>query len=828
MLREAPEAEHSATATFPPPPTTSIAGPSWMSGGEPVSVSLPGMEEKFLGSLVSFRTDTGALTWKPRDSDGERTLPLLAVKMVQVMVEGEYDGGTKSMEGVVELARGGDAAEARGRQDDGPSVREFEVVFNDGDSLSGRTVGFRRDRHGLYLFPLLDDERYYCAFVPHAVVERHNVGPNGGEAPAGEAGEQAEHVAPSEGGEPARETPGDGGTKASGEAGITREATTASELEKALARQKSDLRQVPLGGLLVDDGVISGEQLEQALELQRTRQGTPLGEVLIEMELLARSDLHRVLARKLGIPSVDLRRFCVDPDVLRLVPQELMRRHHVLPLCTFNGRLVLATDNPLDWAPMEAVSFATSMHVDPVIAPREEIERASDLLLNGTLDTDQPMDLDLSGYHEDSEEDAVAENQHGDNMVVNLVNQVIARAYTMGASDIHIEPDRKRAFQVRVRKDGRMRTLLEVPAKLRRALVARIKVMAGLNIAEHRKPQDGRIDLSRFTGMRLELRVATVPTVDGNEDVVLRVLAQTKPVAVDDLGLMPDSRERLLEALKLPYGLFLVTGPTGSGKTTTLHSLLSHLNDGECKIWTAEDPVEISHPGLRQVQVNPTVGMDFANTMRAFLRADPDVIMIGEMRDTETAGIAMEASLTGHMVFSTLHTNSACETVVRLLDMGMDPFNFSDALGGVLSQRLARRLCTACRVPLVDPERLTALAREYCFDLREPDESEEASEARVESVLERWREAAGGESLHLYHSPGCDECEGTGFSGRIALHELLVMNDSLKALVQRRALTGELRAEALKHGMRTLRQDGIEKVVRGLTDMTEVRRVCAR
>jgi type II secretory ATPase GspE/PulE/Tfp pilus assembly ATPase PilB-like protein len=525
---------------------------------------------------------------------------------------------------------------------------------------------------------------------------------------------------------------------------------------------------------------------------------------------------------------VDLRRFCVDPDVVRLVPQELMRRHHVLPLCTFNGRLVLATDNPLDWAPMEAVSFATSMHVDPVIASREEIERASDLLLNGTLEADQGMELDLSGYHEDAEEDAVAENQHGDNMVVNLVNQVIARAYTMGASDIHIEPDRKRAFQVRVRKDGRMRTLLEVPAKLRRALVARIKVMAGLNIAEHRKPQDGRIDLSRFTGMRLELRVATVPTVDGNEDVVLRVLSQGKPVPVDDLGLTGGNQERLLEALKQPYGLFLVTGPTGSGKTTALHSLLSHLNDGECKIWTAEDPVEISHPGLRQVQVNPTVGMDFANTMRAFLRADPDVIMIGEMRDSETAGVAMEASLTGHMVFSTLHTNSACETVVRLLDMGLDPFNFSDALGGVLSQRLARRLCTACRVPMVDPERLTALAREYCFDLQDKDESEETSEARVQSVLESWRKAAGGEPLHLYHSPGCDNCEGSGFVGRIALHELLLMNDELKGLVQKRAPNSELRTVALANGMRTLRQDGIEKVVQGLTDMSEVRRVCAR
>ncbi len=805
-----------ATGSFPPPPMTTVSGAGWMRGGEQVALRLPG-GEKLTGTLVAFRTDTGAITWQPREGGPARTAALAELKLVQVMVEGRW---TPPAPGAA-AAAGGAASIGQALQ---PGVREFEVVFTDGDSLRGRTVGFRRDRHGLYLFPLLDDERYFCSFAPHGFIARHSVGPMMGEmlVKEGRVGkDDVDRALAAQ--ERERREP-------LGQTLVQQAAVTAKELEEALGRQQSNLRQVRIGELLVEEGLISEQQLDEALTRQRTKRGKPLGETLVEMQLLKRRDLYGVLARKLGIPSVDLGKFYVDPEVVKLVPREIIRKHHVLPLYTFDGRIVLATENPLDWAPAEAVSFATGMHVDPVIAPREEIDRVIDIAFNTFVAPEETIELDFSAYKDEREEEALSENQYGDNMVVNLVNQIIGNACKMGASDIHIEPNAKSETRVRVRKDGQMRTLLQVPAKLRRALVARIKVMAGLNIAEHRKPQDGRINLRRFTKMNIELRVATLPTVGGNEDVVMRVLARNRPVPVGELGLSDENQRRVLNALALPYGMFLVTGPTGCGKTTTLHSLLAHLNDGERKIWTAEDPVEISQEGLRQLQVNNGVGLGFAEAMRAFLRADPDVIMVGEMRDRETAAVAVEASLTGHLVFSTLHTNSAVETVTRLLDMGMDPFNFADALLGVLSQRLTRRLCPDCREPYPAPaEEVEALAREYCLELRGEHESDADFSARAEETAAGWIAHQGdGTTLRLLRARGCSRCEDSGFAGRIALHEVLSLDPTAKKLVQQQATTETLRALALEHGLRTLRQDGIDKVVQGHTVVHEVRKVCAR
>jgi type II secretory ATPase GspE/PulE/Tfp pilus assembly ATPase PilB-like protein len=370
-----------------------------------------------------------------------------------------------------------------------------------------------------------------------------------------------------------------------------------------------------------------------------------------------------------------------------------------------------------------------------------------------------------------------------------------------------------------------------VPASFRAPLVTRLKIMCDLDISERRKPQDGKIQFKKFGPLDIELRVATVPTAGGVEDVVMRILAAGKPIPVDQLGLSTRNLTTLKSVVSKPYGLFLVVGPTGSGKTTTLHSVLGYLNQPDTKIWTAEDPVEITQKGLRQVQMNPNAGMTFATTMRAFLRADPVIIMVGEMRDGETTAIGIEASLTGHLVLSTLHTNSAPESVVRLLDMGMDPFNFADALLGVLAQRLARRLCKDCKQAYTPtPEEIDVLLGEYNLELEHTPEWKANPEAARAAVRDEWVKSFGDQqgNLTLHRAVGCDACNKTGYRGRVGLHELLVGSDAVKKHIQERSRVAEIVTTALSEGMRTLKQDGIEKVLQGLTDIKQVRSVCIK
>ena len=361
---------------------------------------------------------------------------------------------------------------------------------------------------------------------------------------------------------------------------------------------------------------------------------------------------------------------------------------------------------------------------------------------------------------------------------------------------------------------------LDLPHTYRQALVARIKIMCDLDISEKRKPQDGKINFAKFSPQhKIELRVATIPTNNGLEDVVVRLLSSAKPIAMDQLGLSAGNYQRLAAAIERPYGMVLCVGPTGSGKTTTLHSALGHINTADRKIWTAEDPIEITQAGLRQVQVNPKIDWTFAKALRAFLRADPDVIMVGEIRDAETARTAIEASLTGHLVLSTLHTNSAPDTVTRLLDMGMDPFNFGDSLLAVLAQRLVRRLCPHCRTAReARPDEVDELLQDHVHAF--PREQHPDPDA----VLADWhaRHAHNGALLH-YEAPGCNHCEGSGRRGRAALHELLSVTRELRRLIQTGSRVEELQRQGLADGMRTLRQDGIEKVLAGVTSIGEVR-----
>jgi len=399
---------------------------------------------------------------------------------------------------------------------------------------------------------------------------------------------------------------------------------------------------------------------------------------------------------------------------------------------------------------------------------------------------------------------------------------MIVEAHREGASDIHIEsyPGREK-IRIRFRKDGVLRTYLELPPTYRSALISRIKIMCDLDISERRKPQDGKINFAKFMPQhRIELRVASIPTHSGLEDVVMRILASAKPMPLDRIGLTEHNFNHLTAAIQRPYGLVLCVGPTGSGKTTTLHSALSFINQPERKIWTAEDPIEITQAGLRQVQVNPKIDWTFAKALRAFLRADPDVIMVGEIRDHDTSHMAVEASLTGHLVMSTLHTNSAPETVTRLLDMGMDPFNFADALLVVLAQRLVRRLCSGCRTsrPATEEE-----IDELLSDYLHTSPKDDPRFAR-ETVRADWTQRYGesGRLVH-YSCTGCAQCGQSGQRGRAGLHELLSVSREIRRMIQTGARAEELQTVAMQQGMRTLRQDGIEKVLQGVTSLEEVR-----
>jgi len=590
--------------------------------------------------------------------------------------------------------------------------------------------------------------------------------------------------------------------------------------------------------------MVSDAQLQEALVQQKADRSVPLGELLVRMGVVSREDLQVALARKMGYPLVDLDTFPAEPDALRKLSYTVAVRLRVMPLLVRDGRLVIALDDPARRrAAVDEVEFNASMKVVAVLSHCRSIEaalhEAYDRIgaANGhrvvAEDPAVPMPFDITDTTDKLVETLEKEGEdwhslqsdkpieQSDNSLVRLLNNMIIEAHKEGVSDIHIEsyPGREK-IRVRFRKDGLLRTYLELPSNYRNAMIARVKIMCDLDISEKRKPQDGKINFAKFSPQhKLELRVATIPTNGGLEDVVMRILASAKPIPLDRLGIAPENLARLKTAVERPYGMVLCVGPTGSGKTTTLHSALSHINVPERKIWTAEDPVEITQPGLRQVQVNPKIDWTFAKALRAFLRADPDVIMVGEIRDSETAAMAVEASLTGHLVLSTLHTNSAPETVTRLLDMGLDPFNFGDSLLGVLAQRLVRRLCVQCRKsrPATGDE-TDELMNDYMHAFgAEPPTSRD-------DVFAGWMQRNSRDGrLMLHHSPGCDACGNTGFKGRAGVHELMVVGRELRRLIQTGGRAEALQHTAMSEGMRTLRQDGIDKVLAGVTTIEEVR-----
>lgn len=612
----------------------------------------------------------------------------------------------------------------------------------------------------------------------------------------------------------------------------------AGELAKTLAiaftqRQKAPFVARSKYDYLIADGVLAGAEMDLAQRAARQK-GLDLEDVLVKEFTVKPAAIGAALSRFFDVPYEPFKPERLKPiDLLRNIKREFVDESSWLPLEESTEGLVVVSPDPERLRSSRIVNtiFPKAKIVYRVTTLRE-FAATVDQFFGAISDMGSVDDL-LSGMgeSEDGAETAEDGSAVSDNELVRLVNKIIVEAYQQGASDIHIEPrPGKEKTVIRFRKDGSLVNYIEIPASFRSSLITRLKIMCDLDISEKRRPQDGKIKFKKYGPLDIELRVATIPTAGGVEDVVMRILAAGEPIKLDQLGLSPRNHENLIKCVEKPYGLFFVCGPTGSGKTTTLHSVLGYLNRPETKIWTAEDPVEITQKGLRQVQVNKKAGLDFATVMKAFLRADPDIIMVGEMRDPETTGIGIEASLTGHLVFATLHTNSATESIIRLLDMGMDPFNFSDALLGILAQRLGKRLCKECKEAYQPgADEIKQLLHEYSEELTNTDVWKKDPQGSLEAVHKEWlsRYAKDGQ-FTLYRAKGCPTCSDTGYKGRVGLHELLVGSDSVKKLIQEKARVAEILACALNENMRTLKMDGIEKVMQGITDIKQVRAVCIK
>lgn len=782
-----------------------------------------------IGDLQSFEPRQGSIILAMPGEDGQHRLDLENVRTIRLTAPLVLVRDSALLSNVVpdSTAVGGE--------------RICVVRFRDGKTLTGTSRGFVKEDIGLFLYLMEGDPpRAVRCFVPGQQLGDVQIGPLLGQTLVGSGQLDGKLLA----------TAVTKQTKLRqeklGEHLLTHGIVSPDELKRVLKSQ-AYRPSVKLGELLIEAGLISTEQLAAALKLQAANRRRHLGDILVEMGVVTLMQIHMALADKLGIPFVNVREFRVDPMALVLLSSGGASRYRALPLVQMGDSLVVAVEDPLAMDFVQELRVLTGRIIVPVIAnpvdlrlriAKEyaslELATASDEAEAGPMQSLSGADAggrDVAQVHIEDlasalvrETSAPLETRDNesdprvtDNALVRLVNKIIIDACAQGASDIHIECNYGKAnTRIRFRKDGDLEDYLELQPAYSNALVSRIKIMANLDISEHRHAQDGKIAFGKVGPVPIDLRVAVVPTSNNREDVVLRILGGVEPLPLEELGLCGRDMAELRKMIARSYGLILVCGPTGSGKTTTLHSVLHYINRPDIKIWTAEDPVEITQAGLRQVQINSRIDWTFAAAMRAFLRADPDVIMIGEMRDAETSKIAIEASLTGHLVFSTLHTNSAAESAVRLLDLGMDPFNFADALIGILSQRLARKLCPTCKRSHACSElEVAELLGEYCAE----------TDLDKEAVLRQWRkDFANDGPLVLFEAIGCNACRG-GYKGRVGVYELLSGTAEVKQLVRSRGTVPQIVAAGRAGGMRLLRQDAIEQTLRGILDRTSARSV---
>ncbi|MFC1845181.1 GspE/PulE family protein [Thermodesulfobacteriota bacterium] len=565
-----------------------------------------------------------------------------------------------------------------------------------------------------------------------------------------------------------------------------------------------------VGDILIASKLVTQEQLEDAVAQQVKEKNKKIGALLIEQNHITADQLLSALAIKFQLDFINLDDMEPTNEALNAMPLELVRQMKIMPIEDRGDFLLVATSNPAEHAELgDTLRFITDRRIKFVVAPSVQIAAAIEKYY--TRDEEKVEDI-IGGMSEDTvafaEAPDTSDISETDSQIIKLVNKILINAYKKEASDIHLEPGTGKApLLVRYRVDGICHLSHEVPPGYKKALLSRVKIMANLDITERRRPQSGKIVI-RYMDKKVEYRVETTPTVGGNEDAVLRILSKSKPIPFESMGFSPRDQKVFEDVVSRPSGMILCVGPTGSGKTTTLHSALNYINTPDRKIWTAEDPVEITQDGLRQVQINAKIGFTFQEALRSFLRSDPDVIMIGEMRDKETAKTAIEASLTGHVVFSTIHTNNAPETLVRLVEMGMDPISFSEAIAMVIAQRLVRMLCIDCRKKFKpNKELLEKLKMAYGPEWFEKHGMETEKQAFKQKV-------------------GCKECDQIGYRGRIAIFEMLKITDRIRKGIKDKASTEELRQMALENGMRTLRMDAVEKIFQGVTELDEILRVC--
>jgi len=565
-------------------------------------------------------------------------------------------------------------------------------------------------------------------------------------------------------------------------------------------------KKLRLGDALIQEGLINEEQLQQALALQK-KSGKRLGAVLVEMHLVTEQDIVQILSKQLRIPFIDLSNYLIDPVIAKLVPEHIAKRHMLIPINKVGNKLTVAMVDPLNIIAIDDIQLMTALMVKPVVATHTDINKALQDAYGAVAQQDKLMDdLEDIGHSDEEDLDGLGELGENDAPIIRLCNLVISQAVQNGVSDIHIEPFEKE-LRIRYRQDGMMYTAMQPPKKATAAITSRIKIMSSLNIAEKRLPQDGRIKI-KVSNRMIDLRVSVLPVIWG-EKIVMRILDQTSlKVNLEDLGFEPKTLERFKSGVASPYGIILVTGPTGSGKTTTLYSALTSVNSIDTNVMTAEDPVEYMLHGVNQVQCKPEIGLTFAAALRSFLRQDPDVIMVGEIRDFETAEIAIKASMTGHLVLSTLHTNDAPGTIGRIVNMGIEPFMVTTSVILVQAQRLVRKICKDCK-----------------FEIKP--RAEQIGQFGITPELLRRLDLPhiNEKNMMFYKGKGCESCGNSGSRGRVGVYEVMMMSERLRDIILNGGSTDDIRRQAIEEGMLSLRESALRKALIGLTSLEEVVRV---